>query len=372
MIDKEKLPPLRYYKSLDGVRGIAALMIMFFHFMPAYDKAAHPVLFMIRKLAVAGQTGVVLFFVLSGFLITRILLQQKLKQGYFKQFYLKRALRIFPLYYLFLLICFFILPLLNNAVLPPFSQTWYYYFYLQNIAMTFDWKLATMPHLWSLAVEEHFYLFWPVVVYFCPDKVLKYIIAGWVVFALLCRVYLIANGTGTFYFTLTNFDSLALGAFLALNEKYHYYSAGAMIKLAVITLIPLCIIWPFVSGLGNDYVQYFKTPVISLLYMALIGFLVQRQTLIGSFFSTKALRYTGKISYGLYVFHPLCFGFVGLFVSTNNFWASFITCFLLAYLVASLSYYGFEMWFLKLKTRYQAPHTIDGPKPAADLHKQKK
>src|ERR1700755_1520169 len=99
---------LKYYKGLDGVRGLAALMIMFYHFTPDSSNTGS-FLHFLKKISVIGQSGVTLFFVLSGFLITRILLASKPNKDYFKKFYTKRALRIFPLYYLFLIICFFII-----------------------------------------------------------------------------------------------------------------------------------------------------------------------------------------------------------------------------------------------------------------------
>jgi peptidoglycan/LPS O-acetylase OafA/YrhL len=342
---------LAHIPGLDGVRGLAALMIMFLHFVPNYDPIVHPFLSYVRKIAIIGQCGVPLFFVLSGFLITRILLYSKLYPNYFKQFYMKRVLRIFPLYYLYLIITFFLLPLLTHHQLPDWSMTWYYYFYLQNIPMTFNLKAADIPHLWSLAVEEHFYLVWPIIVYFFSDKATVRIIAGIVLFALLCRIILIHFGIGTYYFTLTTFDSLALGAFLALNEKYKWLNMKNMLQIAFITVMPLFLAFPFATGLGNNFVQYFKNPIISIFCMGLIGLVSMNNYQANYFFKNRFLRYTGKISYGLYVFHPTCYGIINTHFHIDNFIMNFIFCFLCSYIVATLSYYCFEVRFLKLKSK---------------------
>jgi len=338
-----------YIPGLDGVRGVAALMIMFLHIIPNYNSPAHPFLSVLRKVAIIGQCGVPLFFVLSGFLITRILLYTKNRPGYFKQFYIKRALRIFPLYYLYLIINFFLIPLFSGQAVPDWGLTWSFYFYLQNIAMTFNWKMVDIPHLWSLAVEEHFYLLWPIAIYFFSYKPTLKIIAGIIIFSLLCRVYLISIGIGTYYFTLTTFDSLAIGAFLAYNEKKQWLNAKRMLQIAIIILIPMIVIFPLATGGGSNVVQYFKNPVISVFCMAIIGLVSMKSYYINRFFNNGFLKYTGKISYGLYVFHPTCYYFIDKYLHLTNFGLDIVICFLGSYLVATLSYYLFEIHFLKLK-----------------------
>ena len=112
---------LKHFKELDGVRAIAALMVMFFHFFQNLD-TQNVILISVKKYAIFGQTGVSLFFVLSGFLITRILLNTKHSESYFKNFYIRRALRIFPLYYLFLIIFYFLIPFFENSAIISFNQ----------------------------------------------------------------------------------------------------------------------------------------------------------------------------------------------------------------------------------------------------------
>ena len=149
---------LEYYRQLDGVRAIAALMVMFSHFF-VLNHSDHGILHAVNKISVLGQTGVSLFFVLSGFLITRILLATKQSPGYFADFYIRRSLRIFPLYYFFLALYFFIIPLIQHVPSVPWDHQFSYWIYLQNFAMIFGWSQTGPGHLWSLAIEEHFYLF---------------------------------------------------------------------------------------------------------------------------------------------------------------------------------------------------------------------
>ena len=146
---------------LDGIRAVAAMMVMVFHFVGHHGEPRA-----IVQASVIGQTGVDLFFVLSGFLITRILLASRQSEHYFRSFYARRTLRIFPLYFGFLAIYFFLLPLLFGEPIPPAPTQLWSWFYLENVPQTFVSLRTSGPgHFWSLAVEEHFYLIWPLLVF---------------------------------------------------------------------------------------------------------------------------------------------------------------------------------------------------------------
>ena len=168
---------IKYFKNLDGIRAIAVLMVMLSHFLTPLHSKFNILQQLLNKSSMLGQLGVSLFFVLSGFLITRILLNTKEKKQYFKNFYVRRILRIFPLYYLFLILFYYIFPFILDTEIPKFSQQLYYFTYLQNFAITFKWDSVGPIHFWSLAVEEHFYIFWPFIIYFFKDnKVIRIII----------------------------------------------------------------------------------------------------------------------------------------------------------------------------------------------------
>lgn len=346
---------LHYYKELDGVRAIAALMIMYFHFMFELYPEPNTILFLLKKISVFGQTGVTLFFVLSGFLITRILINSKSESGYFKNFYIRRSLRIFPLYYFFLILYYGILiPLVYNKSLE-IQSTWPYWIYMQNVARTFSWESTGPTHFWSLAVEEHFYLFWPLVVYFCSTKRLLQVIGVIILFALFCRIVLINEGYlyGTNFFTFTQIDCLAIGSILALNEIKQWISFRTIVISGSALITLLIVAWIFWGGEALTLVQYLKLPIIATFYLGLIGTLISGKTFLNRVFENKFLQYSGKISYGLYVYHPACFYIIFQYTNLNNLFFEFVLSFVLSYVIASLSYYAFEVKFIKMKKSFE-------------------
>src|SRR5688572_7114217 len=148
--------------ALDGLRGIAVLIVLGFHIFPNHVKF--------------GWAGVDLFFVLSGFLITGILLESKGTPNYYRNYLAKRTLRIFPLYYFFLIVFFIVFPLVGysdsiyNYDYLSSTQSWYW-LYIQNWRIFFDPHYPgedIISHFWSLAIEEQFYIFWPLVIYLIP------------------------------------------------------------------------------------------------------------------------------------------------------------------------------------------------------------
>jgi peptidoglycan/LPS O-acetylase OafA/YrhL len=171
----------RYVPTLDGLRGIAILVVMLFHYMTG---SYHwPVLKQVFRLCRMGWLGVDLFFVLSGFLITGILLHTKSRPHYFRNFYVRRTLRIFPLYYVVLLGVFTVGALVSSLHTPTFlalqhrqvylwtySVNWVNWF-RSDLLFVADWIEAN--HFWSLAVEEQFYLVWPTVVFLLSSRTLS-------------------------------------------------------------------------------------------------------------------------------------------------------------------------------------------------------
>jgi len=344
---------LKYFKELDGVRGLAAIMVVLFHIKQSgigHDAVARTLF----KSGNFGQTGVTLFFVLSGFLITRILLLSKHKDSYFKKFYIRRSLRIFPLYYLALAVYVIIIPYFNTGKIIPFSQTWSFWVYLQNIGFTFRWSLTGPNHFWSLAVEEHFYLVWPFAVYFLSEKWLLRAIGLIIVSSIVIRIIMLNLGYGgIFYFTLTTMDCLAIGGLVALNERHKWINAKQTFYVMLGTLTLLITNWLIFKGKGNEYIQILKLPFISVFYMCVINFLVSSVSFLNKFFQSSLLTYTGKISYGLYIFHPLCIGVVAKNFRGQPFLVVLLLIMASSYLVATVSYYGYEYWFLKQKDRFE-------------------
>src|SRR5271163_4752017 len=159
-------------RQLDAVRGFAVLVV-FVHNIDIYP-SLH-----LGLIATNGWMGVDLFFVLSGFLITGILLDTKKSNGYFSNFYARRCLRIWPLYYSVILFMFLIVPLLRPSerqdIFGPRSSPWWaYLLFLQNFLVSVPTKATGLLGVtWSLAVEEHFYLVWPLIVRFCTNAQLR-------------------------------------------------------------------------------------------------------------------------------------------------------------------------------------------------------
>jgi peptidoglycan/LPS O-acetylase OafA/YrhL len=347
---------LRHYKELDGVRGIAALMVMFFHFFQDVT-TGNSFLATVQKYSAFGWTGVSLFFVLSGFLITRILLNSKERPSYFLNFYARRTLRIFPLYYLFLVIFYFLVPALEHLPIAPFNQQIWYWVYLQNFATTFYWPNAGPEHFWSLAIEEHFYLFWPLLVYFLDKKKTKVAIISIIFISIATRSVMLANHIDVSRFTFARLDELALGSLLAIWElegKLKDIDGRKFLLLFVLTVIPTIALWTLTTGLAIDAIQISKFILMALCYFGLIGYIltIKEEHFIKKVLGIRALTYTGKISYGLYVYHPLCFYLLGKYLSIGSVFLSFIVRFGFVYATASLSYYLFESRFLKLKKKF--------------------
>lgn len=211
-------------------------------------------------------------------------------------------------------------------------------------------------HFWSLAVEEHFYLIWPLVVLFTKiNRLTKviYIILG---IAIISRATFLFYDIEVFYFTFTRFDELALGGLLAVLEYRNLLSKIQPIlflKLFLLTIIPTIILWKLYSGLENKWVQLIKFNLMSLSYFFVIGYvmLLKENNKLKEILKSQFLMYSGKISYGLYVFHPLCF------LTYNRFFhfglvIDMILSFAFTYISAYISFNYFESYFLRLKKSF--------------------
>ena len=346
---------LKYYKSLDGIRAIAALLVMLLHFfnMTTINSYALEIFASLSKI---GQTGVTLFFVLSGFLITRILLNTKTHKNYLKNFYIKRVLRIFPLYYSFLLFYYCLKPLFFSTSFPIINPE-YYYLFLQNIALTFTINSSGPGHFWSLAVEEHFYLIWPFVILLSSKKQLKRIIFFIVIFCLVLRFYMLINNYKVIWFTLTRIDSLAIGSFLAIYElKTNYILKKEKLILIGLVLIFLNITsYTIVHKFSFNLFQTIKYTLWSITFTYILYLLISNsKSLLSKLLFTKFFSFTGKISYGLYVYHLFAFEYVFYIFKKINWQYKFILGFLLSYFIATLSYYLLETPFLKLKKKFNS------------------
>jgi peptidoglycan/LPS O-acetylase OafA/YrhL len=220
---------IHYIPELDGLRGIAIILVVFWHARPEPAIWFTPLPFLSTMLEI-GPSGVDLFFVLSGFLITSILLSTRdaTPRSYFWSFYARRTLRIFPLYILAVAGFFYVaLPYLQThgeALDASRSEQIWYWTYLVNWHDAAGHMIGNVGHLWSLAVEEQFYLIWPAVVFFCAARYLPALCVGVGAFSLTLRLILssgnfVAPGLLHEFIhrtTVTRLDTLAVGALIAV------------------------------------------------------------------------------------------------------------------------------------------------------------
>jgi len=362
----------QHIKALDGLRGVAILMVLTHHFIPY-----HPTHSVIGKLlngiAGIGYSGVDLFFVLSGFLITGILFDAKQDEHYFRTFYARRTLRIFPLYYLMTFLCLVIIPRLNilqDAV--PSGGGWWWWFYVSNFHYAFKHNLSEgwLNPFWSLAVEEHFYLLWPTVIYLLNRKKAILFSVACIIIATLSRAAFIAYGNHTAPYVLTpcRIDALASGALVALLARGPISLNHYLPRIKVLCLVTGAIgfaiaLWRH-GIVWDSIMQLTGFPLVAAFYACLLIIVCipgpGDSRVIRKAFENKLLTSFGKYSYGIYVFHSAVHSlvmrvpFLTWKLSAAHFThlsdiLNFLTLTAVSFAVAYASWHLFERHFLKLK-----------------------
>lgn len=360
---------------LDGYRGIAILLVLLHHSFRG--TVGNSLLDAVgTKVSLMGWCGVDAFFVLSGFLITGILLDNREQPHYFRNFYARRVLRIFPVYYVTLLILFVLL----YQILSGYEfydrlssyQGWYW-LYLENWEWTFHPRFEVSPiaHFWSLAVEEQFYLLWPLIVYLVPRRFLAWLVGILFLCPAIVRNAILLTHPFTdslsqiFYSnSLSRVDALACGAAIALlmrSERWRTWLLRLCPLVAILSSSILGIIWviqpeglrpaqPVVPSIGYSLLAIcFGSVLVSSLAAAETHPLVR-------FLNWSPLRKLGRISYGFYVYHlPIMFILRDrLPVEINNSYVAgdlllMFCCGVLTLMVSLLSWYCLEQPILKLK-----------------------
>jgi peptidoglycan/LPS O-acetylase OafA/YrhL len=319
-------PSSTHLPALDGARGIAVLLVIAVHISEHLDFTSPP-LRIIKSIAFAGWTGVDLFFVLSGFLITGILWDTKGERGYFRNFYARRTVRIFPLYYAALVILFILVPALfrndsgSGGILDATINARHYWVwfatYLVDVLIAVKGFLFA-GHFWTLAVEEHFYLLWPVLVYKLERRTLISVCVVVFVAAFLLRAGMILSGASHFaVYVLTpcRMDGLALGSCLALVIRGPD-GLEALVRRARIVLPISAILWIGIMWAKGGWSQYgliaqtVGYSVTESFYASVLIFALASRGLATAL-SAGVLRFFGRISYALYVFHVPIIFFLG-------------------------------------------------------------
>jgi peptidoglycan/LPS O-acetylase OafA/YrhL len=302
--------------ALDAIRGIAILLVMMRHFLAEPAVAHLPPL--LAELIGFGWSGVDLFFVLSGFLITGNLLRHRGSAHYYRNFYARRTLRIFPLYYAVL--CFVFLVVARFSWFEPERvryavehQLWLW-LYATNLLIVKNsgYILASINHFWSLAIEEHFYLVWPAVVAGFSGRSLRRVILLVIgaAFLIRCACLVVApTSPAAYVLTPCRMDSLAFGAMLAclvrdvgLQQVARYARPLGGACALVIASIG---IWRGTLAPADHMMLSIGVTIIALGYSAAIVSAVAAppSSLLGRLVSLRVLRFFGKYAYGLYVFH---------------------------------------------------------------------
>ncbi|MFN0020629.1 MAG: acyltransferase family protein [Pirellulaceae bacterium] len=358
--------------ALDAIRGLAIVLVTGYRFwcQPALDGSVADWLTNVFSL---GQRGVDLFFVLSGFLITGILFDARQKPHYFRNFYMRRTLRIFPLYYAVLAVTLVLLPLAGLSTMKLFpeahqDQAWLW-LYGANVLQSLrgDWCLGSFNHFWSLAVEEHFYLFWPVVIYCCSRRTGMIACGSVVAVAALTRtLWLLGGGNDVAAetFTLLRMDALAMGGLLALavrgpgGVKALYPWAIAAVLLLGTILLPTSLLHKRLLAIPELLFAAFFAGVI------LLALTASKEGCWGKLWNSPFLRFFGKYSYGMYVFQNLLIPVVASWLSVdilqNHFGSQLLAKLTYLALMSALtiaaavaSWHLFEKHVLKLKCWFE-------------------
>jgi len=338
--------------QLDAVRGVAILLVIFHNASEKFP-ALH-----LRSVFANGWMGVDLFFVLSGFLITGILIDTKRSEAYLKNFYARRCLRIWPLYYSLILFMFVVLPILSRsegrAVFEKSSPWWAYPLFLQNFLVhpVSTAAAGSLGVTWSLAIEEQFYLVWPWVVRFRSYAQLRRIAIAVICLSPVLRFYLSRHHVDLYTNVFCRLDGLMAGAFLALVVRADNFLPSKFIKHAWLTLLIAVPLAFFIETFHARWLVFSLSAVASAAFVYLSLFSAQKWLQVG--LTNRFMVYTGTISYGLYLLHKIPFGMVQT-LRLDRYPFLVIPMILLAsYAIAALSWHLLEKPFLRLKRFFES------------------
>lgn len=322
----------------------------------------------LRDFTANFNAGVDLFFLLSGFLITYLLLAERARFGRIdlKSFYVRRILRIWPLYYL----CVAMVPVLHHYYREPMPNVWQFVTFAGNFElMRHGWSSTAVNHLWSICIEEHFYLVWPLLVGLAPVRRLPTLFGVVMLLSVLVRLYyfwFVPNSyMGLYLHTFSRWDILALGSLFAYAAYYRVLRV--QVPRAARGLIYLGGMLLFVNDVYGEWNTVFavitKRYVYALLAAFALGHILYAPDSFVRWHRPTPFHYFGKISYGIYMYH----GFVILFLVQefpwfhNWFFVGWVLVFTL--IVAAVSYELVEKPLLRLKKHFDAFRASRQPSP---------
>ena len=381
--EAENLIVKRHYPELDGLRGIAILLVLWWHsseialsvFVPSDSLSISYYYY-----SIIGATGVSLFFVLSGFLITGLLMDSAGDKNGLKYFYIRRFFRIFPLYYASLIL-FSVVSFICISEFNFQERILYYILYIQNFGFVFsndlpfineNWRF--FDHFWSLAVEEQFYLVWPVFFLWVYRNInfseTIMIFIGLIVISVVTRYYMTLNGIWQYAHisTISRVDALIMGAMVAYIMKLKpaiFIDMQKFVRLyfPAITIILLVMLhYLFLDGyLYLIYARYIIL-IADIYFVLLLVSVMGRHASDGafqSFLCSGILRLIAKVSYGIYVFHILVYEILKYYLlqyPSIGYWGFHLMLLFggggITFVISWLSYKYFEKPILLLKDKY--------------------
>ena len=366
-MDKQKI----YFPNLNGLRFIAAFLVIIHHIEQLkWISKLDTFLGDIPFVGVIGKLGVVLFFVLSGFLITYLLLAEEktFDDISIKKFYMRRILRIWPLYFLIIILAIFIIPYIKLFTLNGFdinvvhsnlaTKLILYVLFLPNIVLSMIGVIPYASHTWSIGTEEQFYVVWPVFMkYLKKNRIALMIII--IISYLLIRFFL-ANPISDFmpykkiireFWSTFNIDCMAIGGIFGIllfrNDRFLPLLKNNLIFYFSLAFVSILMI-------KGVYIPYIQAEFFSVFFgIIILNFAANENIKIS--LENKYFNYLGNISYGLYMYHP-----IGIMMAINlavtigypSNWLIYPASLILTILIAGLSYKYFEAYFLKFKHKF--------------------
>jgi peptidoglycan/LPS O-acetylase OafA/YrhL len=294
-----KLPSATYYPKLDSVRAIAVLFVLFHHYF--FER--------ITSLLQLGSFGVDVFFTLSGFLITGILISYRSIKpigAALKKFYFRRILRIFPIYYLYILI----IVLIFREEISRKLIMWVSFYGFNFYVIYHGWNKFYFSHLWSLAVEEQFYLVWPFLILIFPFKYLRNLIVLAILISIGFSYYNLHKDFVSYMHPISCMQALAIGALVKYFTIFHFDKCIRIERKLIQFLLFFSALW-ICSLIAFDHGFLYAYPLLrtfaSLTTAVLIIHIVSesRSKRLDKILGSKSLQFIGRISYGIYLYHVL-------------------------------------------------------------------
>jgi len=360
-----------YFPNLNGLRFIAALLVIIHHIEQLkYISNIESYWKTIPLVGIIGKLGVVLFFVLSGFLITYLLLAEEysIKTISIRKFYIRRILRIWPLYFLIIILAFSILPNINIFTLPGYGKTeiysnllWkllLYAVFFPNLVLSLLGIVPYASHTWSIGTEEQFYLVWPIILKYI--KKFRIFLMLFIIFAYIIFGYILSTHYSDIipykkiikaFWSTFNIDCMAIGGIYAIllfqKNKLLKLIQNKLLFYLTITLVVFLIF----KGVHIPYIHY---EFYSILFgIIILNFATNDKIKIS--LENKVLNFLGNISYGLYMYHPIGIVLaiaISISVDLTTNWLIYPLSFMFTLIIAVLSYKYFESFFLKFKHRF--------------------